>query len=185
VKRCTLHFFLFGSFLLCPIGFLRAELSVGQIYSLTLVDSDGHVFRTDDGHVTEIVLTTPGGLGKAETAGDRTPDYCLGNPAFRMITVVMFKKHSALVRAFLSGIARHRMEEEADRLQRRYHSKKLGRNARLDLHVILDFNGKTVSQLGGLPDTDDFGLLVFSRKGELLKEWDAIPGAKELAAVVK
>jgi hypothetical protein len=185
VKSRALHFLFLASVFFCPANFLLADLSVGQIYSLTLVDTDGHTFHTDDGHVTVIVLTTPHNLEKAETVGDRTPEYCLGNPTFRMITVVKFHKHSALTRAFLGAITRHRLEEESNRLQARYDSKKIGRNARLDLHVITDFKGNTASQLGGLPDSANFRAFVFARNGELLKKWSEVPSARELAAVVK
>jgi hypothetical protein len=185
VKSQALHLFFLATFLLCPAGFLLADLTIGQIYSLTMIDMDGHTFHTDDGHVTVVVLTTSATLEKAETVGDRTPDYCLGNPAFRMITVVKFQKHIRLVRAFLAVVARQRLEEEANRLQTRYDKKEMGRKARLDVHAVIDFDGQTVSQLGGLPDKSSFRTFVFARNGELLREWKQVPSAEELAAVVK
>ena len=181
----ALHFFFFASVSLFSINLLHAALSADQIYSLKLVDIDGDTFRTDDGHVTIIVLTTPNNLENAETVGDRVPDYCLGNPTFRMITVVTLKKHTAFVRAFISAMARRRVDAEAERLQVRYKKKKIDRDARQDIFAVLDFDGKIASRLGDLSGTSRLRVFVFSRNGELLRKWSEIPAARDLAAVVK
>src|SRR6266436_7199691 len=71
---------------------LQAALSAGQIYKLNFTDVDGRTLSTSDGHVTVLVLTTTAEPEKARSVGDRVPDYCLGNPNYRMITVLNFKR---------------------------------------------------------------------------------------------
>jgi hypothetical protein len=58
-----------------------------QHYSISFVDIDGNKLSTADGHVTIVVLTTSADREQARIVGDHVPDFCLGNPAYRMITV--------------------------------------------------------------------------------------------------
>ena len=77
----------------------RGALSTGNAYSISFVDIDGNKLSTADGHVTIVVLTTSADREQARTVGDRVPDFCLGNPAYRMITVVHFtSRHLAIGR---------------------------------------------------------------------------------------
>lgn len=104
----SLAFFFFGA------RALLADLSLGQIYALRLVDVDGNTLLTADGHVTVVVLTTQSNIDQARAVGDRVPGYCLGNPAYRMITVVNFqKKRAKPTRIILSALMRHRLNAEA------------------------------------------------------------------------
>jgi hypothetical protein len=163
-----------------------ADLSVDQIYSLNFVDVDGNTFSTNDGHVTTVVLTTESDVDRARIVGDRTPDYCLGNPTYRMITVVGFeKKHSKPVRAFFRALMRRRLDTEAQRLQPRYNQLKIARDARLDVHAVADFDSKAAAQLEPSKDDAVFRVFVFGRNGALLKKWDDIPKADELAGALK
>jgi peroxiredoxin len=41
------------------------------------------------------------------------------------------------------------------------------------------------SQLGGQPEATDFRVFVFGKDGELRKQWDNVPAADDLAAVLK
>lgn len=162
-----------------------ADLSVGQIYGLKFLDVDGNTFSTDDGHVTTVVLTTESDVDRARTIGDRTPDHCLGNPTYRLITVVGFeKKHSKPVRMILTALVRRRLDTEAQRLQQRYDQLKIARNARLDVHAVADFDGEVATQIGSSKGDPMFRLFVFGRNGALLKKWDDIPDADELASVL-
>ena len=68
----------------------RGALSTGNTYSISFVDIDGNKLSTADGHVTIVVLTTSADREQARTVGDHVPDFCLGNPAYRMITVIHF-----------------------------------------------------------------------------------------------
>jgi hypothetical protein len=64
-----------------------SDPTVTQSYKLSLIDVDGNTLSTADGHITTVVLTAQSDVDKARAAGDRTPDFCLGNPIYRMITV--------------------------------------------------------------------------------------------------
>ena len=166
-----------------PIVSLLADLSVGETHALKFVDVDGNTLSTADGHVTVIVLTTKADLPKAEAVGDRIPDFCLGNPAYRMITLVKFGQHSAPVANFMTRMARRRLDAEGKRLQTRYAAKKILRDARHDIFAVADFDGSVVSQLDA--GSILFRVFVFSRTGELLKQWDDVPSAAELAEALK
>ena len=165
---------------------LRAELSIGQIYALHFADVDGRTLSTGGGHVTLVVVATTEDWTKARAVGDRGPDYCLGNPDYRMITILHFiKKHTAIGRKIAIMLIRHRLNEEAKRLQARYNAKKIAGNARNDIFVAADFDGTASSQLGVQPGSVDFRVFVFARNGELLQQWNDVPSAGDLAAVLK
>jgi hypothetical protein len=160
-----------------------ADLSVGETHALKFVDVDGNMLSTADGHVTVVVLTTKADLPKAEAVGDRIPDFCLGNPVYRMITLVKFGQHSAPVANFMTRMARRRLDAEGKRLQTRYAANKISRDARHDIFAVADFDGSVVSQLDS--GSTLFRVFVFSRTGELLKQWDDVPSAAELAEALK
>ncbi len=159
----ALQFFFFAAIaLFLSVTILRGALSSGTTYSLSFVDIDGNKLSTADGHVTVLVLATTADWEKARAVGDRVPDYCLGNPDYR-----------------------HRVNEEARRLQTRYDAKKIARDARTDIFTVTDFDGSGSSQLGEPAGATDFCVFVFGRNGELLAQWHGVPSAKQLAVVVK
>jgi hypothetical protein len=158
-------------------------VSAGEVRALKFIDVDGNTLSTADGHITVIVLTTKADLPKAEAIGDRIPDFCLGNPAYRMITLVKFGQHNAPVRNFLTSMARRRLDTEGKRLQTRYAAHKIERDARHDIFAVADFDGSAVSQLDA--GSILFRVFVFGKNGELLKQWDDVPGAADLAAILK
>jgi hypothetical protein len=161
-------------------------LSNGQRYALNFVDMDGHEHSTADGHVTVLVSATTGDSEKVRAVGDRVPDYCLGNSRYKMITVVHFtRKHTIIGRKIATAFLRHRVKEEAKRLQARYDARKIVRDAHSDIFTVVDFDGTTWSQIGGQTETANFHVFVFGKDGELLKQWDNVPAADELAAVLK
>ena len=82
-------------------------------------------------------------------------------------------------------LVRHRLDEEGKRLQRRYDAKKIARDARDDTFAVADFDGALSSQLGAQPGSLDFRVFVFGRNGELLQQWNDLPSAADLAAVIK
>jgi hypothetical protein len=164
----------------------RGALSTDNTYSISFVDIDGNKHSTADGHVTIVVLTTTANHEKARTVGDRVPDFCLGNPSYRMITVIHFTgRHMAIGRRIATAFIRHRMREEAKRLQARYTAQKISRDAKSDIFVVADFDGTAASQLGQPAGATDFSVFVFGRTGELLAQWHSVPSADELAAAVK
>jgi hypothetical protein len=164
---------------------LDGTLSNGQRYTLNFVDIDGHNLSTADGHVTVLVLATTGDSEKARAVGDRAPDFCLGNPKYRMITIVHFaKKHTAIGRKIATMLLRHRVNEEGKRLQARYAAKKIERDARSDIFTVTDFDGTALSQLGQT-GAANFHVFVFGESGELLQQWNNVPSTEDLAAALK
>jgi hypothetical protein len=136
--------------------------------------------------VTVIVLATPADREKARIVGDRVPDYCLGNPDYKMITIVRFaRKHTAIGRKIANALIRHRVNEEARRLQTRYEEKRIKRDARKDIFVVTDFDGSASSQLGQPEGATDFSVFVFGRNGDLIAQWHGMPSTEQLAAAVK
>ena len=187
VNLRALQLFFFAAIaLFLSVTLLRGALSSGTTYSLSFVDIDGNKLSTADGHVTVLVLATTADWEKARAVGDRVPDYCLGNPDYRMITIIRFiRRHIAIGRRIATAFVRHRVNEEAKRLQTRYDAKKIARDARTDIFTVTDFDGSASSQLGEPGGATDFCVFVFGRNGELLAQWHGVPSAKQLAAVVK
>jgi hypothetical protein len=141
---------------------------------------------TADGHVTVLLLATTADWEKARAVGERVSDYCLGNPNYRMITIIRFiRKHGPIVQEIAMAVVRHRVTEAAKRLQSRYDANKIMRDARQDIFTVTDFDGTVSAQLGEPAGVTDFCVFVFGRPGELLAQWHDVPGAKQFAAVVR
>jgi hypothetical protein len=184
--RALQFFFFNGTLILILAARLHGALSLGQPYSLGFVDIDGNKHSTADGHVTVIVMTTPAEREKARTVGDRVPERCLGNPDYRMITIIRFaRKHTGVGRRIATAFIRHRVNEEAKRLQARYDAKKIARDARKDIFVATDFDGSISSQLGEPGGATDFCVFVFGRNSELIAQWHEVPSAEQLATALK
>lgn len=181
MRISTLQFFFLA--ILLPSLPARAAPDAGQAYAVKLVDVDGNSLSTADGHITVFVVTTKPNVSKAQLVGDRIPDSCLGNPTFRMITLVKFGQHNEPVRNFLTAMTRHRLDVEGRNLQKRYDAKSIARPARRDIFAVADFEGKVASQLGS--EFADFRVFIFGRNGELLHQWDDVPAMAELAGVLK
>lgn len=187
MKVSAFQIFVFAAtVLLLPPTLLRGTLSTGTTYSISLVDIDGNKLSTSDGHVTIVVLATTADRGKARDVGDHVPDYCLGNPKYRLITIVHFTgRHTVFGQRIATTFIRHHVREEAKRLQVRYDSQKLSRDAKGDIFVVTDFDGTAASQLGKTVGATDFSVFVFGRTGELLAQWPGVPSTAQLAAVLK
>ena len=163
-----------------------SQVKLGESYRINFADIDGDALSTGDGHITTIVLISKSNIDKARAVGDRTPDFCLGNPTYRMITVLAFEgKHSKPVRMILTSLMRRRIDSEARRLQSRYDQLKIARNARNDIFAVADFDGTITTQLGAQPTRAPFHVFVFGRNGELLKQWTDVPTAEDLAGALK
>jgi hypothetical protein len=184
--RALQFFFFIGTLIVLTAACLNGALSIGTTYSLGFVDIDGNKHSTADGRVTVVVLTAPADREKARTVGDRIPEHCLGNPDYRMITIIRFaRRHTVVGRRIATAFIRHRVNEEAKRLQARYEEKKIVRDARKDIFVATDFDGSMSSQLGEPEGATDFSVFVFGRNGELIAQWHGVPSAEQLAAAVK
>jgi len=177
--------FVFSAFFSATISIL-AEPTIGQAYRISFTDIDGNAFSTADGHVTTVVLISKTNVDKAHAIGDRTPDFCLGNPAFRMITVVTFEtKHTRPVRAFMTAVMRRRVDSEAKQLQIRYDQLKITRSAHKDIFAVADFDGTIAAQFDSKPAATLFRVFVFGKNGELRNQWSDLPPPEELAAALK
>jgi hypothetical protein len=184
--RALQFFFFIGTLIVLSGARINGALSIGTIYSLGFVDIDGNKHSTADGHVTVVVLTAPADREKARTVGDRVPEHCLGNPDYRMITIIRFaRRHTVVGRRIATAFIRHRVNEEAKRLQARYEEKKIIRDARKDIFVATDFDGSMSSQLGEPEGATDFSVFVFGRNGELIAQWHGVPSAEQLATALK
>jgi hypothetical protein len=160
-----------------------ADPEIGKTYALKFVDVDGNTQSTADGRITVLVLMNKAGFSKARMVGERVPDRCLANPAYRMITVVKFAKHSAPVQKFFTVMARGRLDKEAAILQKRYVAQKIKKDARRDVFAVTDFGGVIASQLQS--EQSVFRVFVVGRKGELLQRWDDVPITEQLAEALK
>jgi hypothetical protein len=175
-----------STFFFLAAALTHSELSTGTTHSISFVDLDGNKLSTADGHITIVVLTTSADREQARTVGDHVPDFCLGNPAYRMITVVHFtRSHMAIGRRVATAFIRHRMGEAAKRLQARYDAQKISRDAKSDIFVVTDFDGTITSQLRQSAEATDFCVFVFGQTGELLAQWHSVPSTEELAAALK
>ena len=164
----------------------RGALSTGNTYSISFVDLAGNKLSTADGHVTIVVLTTSADREQVRAVADHVPDFCLGNPAYKMITVIHFiRPHLAIGRRMATAFVRHRVREEAKRLQARYDAQKISRNAERDIFIVTDFDGTIASQLGQSAEATDFCVFVFEQTGKLLAQWHSVPSTDELAAALK
>jgi hypothetical protein len=171
---------------LVPVGASGAELRQGENYVMSLADVDQRQHSISDGHVTVITVVTRKDESKAELVGDRYPRECMGNSKFRLITVINFQqKVLRPLRGVALAFIRHRLNAEAKELQKVYASKQLERDARADIFVTADFDGKIVSQLGIAPTSDEFRVLVFAGQGRLVKIWDDVPSAEALFAAMR
>lgn len=163
-----------------------ADLTVGQSYPVNLTDVDGKKVSIADGHITTLILTSKSNVDKAHTVGDRIPDFCLGNPEYRMITVVAFQaNHAQSVRAFLTSAARRRANSEGKQLQMRYDRLKIDQDARQAVVVVTDFDDAITTQFRTKWSSDLFRVFIFGKKGDLIKEWTDLPTTDELSAAMK
>jgi hypothetical protein len=184
--RALQFFFFIGTLIVLPGACLNGALSIGEAYSVGFVDIDGNKHSTAGEHVTVVVLATVTDREKARTVADRVPEYCLGNPDYRMITIIRFaRQHTVIGRRIATGLIRHGVNEEARRLQARYDGKGIKRDARKDIFIVTDFDGSVSSQLKEAEGATDFCVFVFGRNGELIAHWRGVPSAEQLAAAVK
>jgi hypothetical protein len=162
------------------------ELRAGNNYPLTFTDVDRHQLSTADGHVTIITVVNRRDEAKAQTVGDRVSKLTFGDPKFRLITLVNFQQNILLpLRGMVSAVIRHRLDLEAKEVQKSYAERHINRNARDDIYVVSDFDGKAVSQLGINPTSSEFAVFVFDGRGRLVRRWNDVPGAEMLAQALK
>jgi hypothetical protein len=177
------YFFLAALVAVIPTA-RATELRIGNAYPLTLTDVDQHQLSTSDGHVTIITVVTRKDEQKAQTVGDRFPRVYLGDPKYRLITLVNFQKIFPPFRGIVAAVIRNRLDAEAKELQKIYSAKHLNRNPRYDIFVVADFDGKIVSQLGIAPTSTEFAVFAFDGRGRLVRRWNDAPSAEALTAAI-
>ena len=163
-----------------------AELRADNRYSLPFTDVDRHNFSTADGHVTIISVVTRRDEAKAQSVGDRVSQISFGDPKIRLITLVNFQQNIILpFRGMVSAVIQHRLDLEAKEVQKSYAERHINRNARDDIFVVADFDGKAVSQLGINPTSAEFAVFIFDGHGRLVRRWSDVPSQEALAQAIK
>lgn len=161
------------------------ELRPGNVYRLSFTDVDRQQLSTSDGHVTVITVVTRKDEAKAQAVGDRIAHVYMGNPKYRLITLVNFQqKIFTPFRGMVSAIIRYRLDEEAKKLQKIYSAKQIQRNPRQDIIVVADFDGKVVPQLGIAPASEEFAVFVFDGRGRLVRRWNDLPTENALTEAI-
>ncbi|MFN2621666.1 MAG: hypothetical protein ABR611_02375 [Chthoniobacterales bacterium] len=162
------------------------QLRPGNTYPLVFTDVDRHQLSTADGHVTIISVVTNRDEAKAQTIGDRVTQITLGDPKIRLINLVNFQQNILPpFRGMVSAIIRHRLDTEAKDIQKTYAQRHINRNARDDVYVVADFDGKAVTQLGMSPISSEFGVFIFDGHGRLVRHWNDVPTLEMLTQAIK
>ena len=181
--RCQ---YLFLALTLTAISAGAVQLRVGNNYPLTFTDVDRHEFSTADGHITIISVVTRKDEAKAQSVGDRVSKISFGDPKIRLITLVNFQQNIILpFRGMVSAVIQHRLDLEAKEVQKSYAERHINRNARDDIFVVADFDGKAVSQLGINPTSAEFAVFIFDGHGRLVRRWSDVPSQEALAQAIK
>jgi hypothetical protein len=163
-----------------------AELRVGNTYPLMFTDVDRHQISTADGHVTIISVVNRRDEAKAQSVGDHVSQLAFGDPKIRLITLVNFQQNIIPpLRGMVSAVIRHRLDAEAKEMQKTYAARHINRNARDNIFVVADFDGKAVSQLGINPISPEFAVFVFDGRGRLVRRWSDVPSQEALAQAIK
>ncbi|HEY2615013.1 MAG TPA: hypothetical protein VGI42_04840 [Chthoniobacterales bacterium] len=184
IARWLQYFFLAAAVL--AVSASARELRPGNFYQLTFTDVDQQQLSLADGHVTIITVVTKQDEKKAQAVGDEIPRVYVGDPKYRLITLVNFQqKILGPFKGVVSAIIRHRLDAEAKELQSIYSAKHLNRNPRHDIFVVADFDGKAVTQLGIAPASSDFVVYVFDGRGRLIRRWTDVPSVEALNAALR
>jgi hypothetical protein len=184
IFRQPQYFFLFLIFAAATSSAI--QLHPGNTYPLTFTDVDRHQLSTADGHVTLISVVNRRDEAKAQAVGDRVSQITAGDPKIRLITLVNFQQNIILpLRGMVSAVIRHRLDDEAKQVQKLYSDRHINRNARDDIFVVADFDGKAVSQLGIAPVSPEFAVFVFDGKGRLVRRWNDVPTPEMLTQAIK
>ena len=184
ILRRPQYFFLMAA--LAATTAQAAELRAGSNYPLTFTDVDRHQLSTADGHVTIISVVNRRDEAKAQSVGDRVSQIFFGDPKIRLITLVNFQQNILPpLRGMVSAVIRHRLGVEAKEMQKSYAERHINRDARNDIFVVADFDGKAVSQLGINPISAEFAVFIFDGHGRLVRRWSDVPSQEMLAQAIK
>jgi len=143
--QCFLATVLIGSGLFADAS--PVSLKSGATYKLQFDDVDGRKISTFDGHVSVIVVVTTTDTANATEVGDRVPSRYKGNQKYRFLTIVHFR---TIVSRWFSPIAtlaiRHRLDQEATRVQPEYDKRKIRRTrGRISLRLQISMEVRWAS----------------------------------------
>lgn len=173
-------------FLLAAATAQAVQLHPGNTYALTFTDVDRHQLSTADGHVTIISVVRRSDEAKADLVGERMSKITFGDPKVRLINLVNFQQNIiSPLRGMVSAMIRNRLDSEAKEVQKKYAELHINRNARDDIFVVADFDGKAVTALGILPASSEFAVFIFDGKGRLVRKWSDVPTPDQLAQAIK
>lgn len=176
-------------FLLLILGVATSwavQLHPGNVYPLTFTDVDRHQLSTADGHVTIVSVVTRRDEAKADSVGERMSKITFGDPKVRLINLVNFQQSIfSPLRGMVLAMIRNRLDQEAKEVQKKYAELHINRNARDDIFVVADFDGKAVSQLGIAPTSSEFTVFIFDGKGRLVRKWSDVPPPEQLGQAIK
>jgi hypothetical protein len=186
--RCLLQCFftivLIGSELSADAS--PVSLRSGDTYKLQFDDVDGRKISTFDGYVSVVVVVTTKDAAKAAEVGDRVPIRYKGNQKYRFLTIVHFRTNVSRWFSPIASLAiRHRLDQEATRIQPEYDKRKVRRNPRQDLFAVADFDGSALSKLGLSPDSNGVAVFLFDGNGVLMQYWQKAPDRESLAAALR
>jgi hypothetical protein len=169
-----------------PLFALSAAPCPGQPCRFVVTDVDGDRLSACDGHVTIVTIMTRRDEAKARAVGDNVPHQYLGDPHFRLITVVHLQDRlSSLFPSLTLALIRHRMDVEARRIQPIYTAKHLRRDARDDMFVVADFEGEIAVSSGEASSLDEFAVFVFNQAGQVIRRWSDAPSSEQLRAALE
>lgn len=176
-------------FLLCSGSLLAqplAPLEKGETYRFRFHDVDGDILPLDDGRITITTVVTPAQEGKARAVAELVPPQLIGDPRLRYITVVNFQgKIMGAIRGVTRAIIRNRLSAEANVRRPDYAARRIPHDPRDDLHVVADFDGKVMKQLGLDAAAGEMRVFVFDGEGRLLQGWKGLPPRDELPALLE
>lgn len=162
-----------------------AELKTGSVATLTFQDVDGNELSTADGHVTIITVVTQSNGEQARAVADQVPDRYVGDARYLYVTLVNFqRKLWGPLQGITRSVIRKRLDGEAKEVKPQYDAKHLTRDPRTDMHVIADFDGKAVTQLGLSPESNEISVLVFDGQGKVVHRWNGIPQEDSLGKAI-
>ena len=182
ILRASQYFF----FLAAVASTHAIELHSGNAYPMTFTDVDHRQLSTADGHVTIISVVKRSDETKADMVGERMSKITFGDPKVRLINLVNFQQNViSPLRGMVSAMIRNRLDSEAKEVQKKYAQLHINRNARNDIYVVADFDGKAVTQLGLAPTSSEFAVFVFDGHGRLVRRWSDVPSQEMLAQAIK
>ena len=161
------------------------ELRLGNAYPLTFTDVDRHQLSTSDGHVTIITVVTRKDEQKAQQVGDRVPRVYLGDPKFRLITLVNFQRSIfPPFRGMIMAIIRNRLDAEAKDLQK-FTRRSISRAIRAPIFLSWRISTARPSRSWAIaPTSSEFAVFVFDGRGRLVRRWNDVPSAEALTAAL-